>query len=143
MKKWLKKYRFFLIAGLSIVVIGLICGVREYNRRPADTHKLNAAFHFKTEDILRQFEAEEANATKQYAGKVISVQGFIASVQATDTSGTVFLNDGNSMSSVMCQFDQKNFHEILELQKGKLITIKGICSGYLMDVIMVRCVVEK
>src|SRR5258705_3243933 len=142
MKNWLKKYRFFLVGGLSIVVIGIICGVKEYNRRLADTHQLNAAFHSKADDFLRQFEAEESMATKQYAGKVISVQGLVGSVQITDTSGTVFLNEGTSMSSVMCQFDKKNFQEILELQKGESITIKGICSGYLMDVVMVRCVLE-
>ena len=142
MKNGLKKYRFFLFGGLSIVVIGVICGVKEYNRRLADTHQLNAAFHFKADDFLRQFEAEESMATKQYAGKVISVQGLVGSVQITDTSGTVFLNDGTSMSSVMCQFDKKNFQEILELQNGESITIKGICSGYLMDVVMVRCVLE-
>jgi len=141
MKRWFSKYRFIWLAGLSIAVIGILYGAREYNRKLPDTHRLNAAFHFNADELLRQFQADETNATKQYAGKVISVEGFIDSVQTP--TGTVFLNGGNSLSSVMCQFDQKNLDEVLELRNEKLITIKGVCSGYLMDVVMVRCVLEK
>ena len=143
MKKRLKKYGFFVFVGLGIVAAGVIYAYTEFSRRLPDTHNLNAAFHFEADDLLRLFEVEESKAATQYADKVISVQGFVSSVQATDTSAIVFLNDGSSMSSVICQFDQKNFQEILELQKGERITVKGVCSGYLMDVVMVRCVVEK
>jgi hypothetical protein len=141
MKQWFVKYRFFWFVGLSIITIGGIYGAREYSRRLPDTHRLRAAFHFNAGELLRQFEAEEVNATKQYAGSVISVEGLIDSVQTT--TGTVFLNGGNSISSVMCQFDPENLHELLELKNARPITIKGVCSGYLMDVVMIRCVVEK
>jgi hypothetical protein len=141
MKKWFAKYRFLWLVGLGIVAIGIIYGAREYNRSLPDTHSLNAAFHFNAGELLQQFEDDETSATKKYGGSVISVEGFIDSVQTT--TGTVFLNGGNSLSSVMCQFDQKNLDEVLELRSKKLVTIKGLCSGYLMDVVMVRCVVEK
>jgi hypothetical protein len=29
----------------------------------------------------------------------------------------------------------------LTLRKGQRITIKGVCTGYLLDVIMVRCII--
>jgi len=143
MKKWLRKYRFFVLFVLGVAVIAGIYGYREYNRKLPDTHRLKSAFHLRSTDLIRKFETDESQATAQYSDKVISVQGVIGSVRSTDSSGTIFLNDGSSMTSVMCQFDRKNFHEILALQKGKPITIKGICSGYLMDVIMVRCVLEQ
>jgi hypothetical protein len=127
---------------VSIAVIACIYGYKQYSRTLPDTNKLQAAFNLTASDLLRQFEIDEAKATAQYSGQVISVQGIVGSVQATDSSGTIFLNEGNSLTSVMCQFDKKNFQDMLGLQKGELITIKGICSGYLMDVIMVRCVFE-
>ena len=142
MKKLWKKYRVTVAIVVSIVVIACIYGYKEYTRKLPDANKLKVAFNLKAADLLSQFETNEVKATAQYSDKVISVQGIIGSFQSTDTSGTVFLNDGNSMSSVMCQFDKKNFQGMLDLQKGESITIKGICSGYLMDVVMVRCVIE-
>ncbi len=143
MKKWWKKYNGFVAFILCLVVVAGIYAYREYTRTLPDTNELKAAYHFKIADLLRQFETDEGKATAEYSDKVISVQGTISLVQATDSSGTVFLNDGSSVASVMCQFDQKNFKEMLELQKGDAITIKGVCSGYLMDVVMVRCVIEQ
>ena len=141
MKRWFIKYRFLWLMGLSIATIGGMYAAWEYNRRLPDTNRLSAAFHFKADELLRQFEDEETKATKQYAGKVIEVEGPVDSVQTA--TRTVFLNGGNSMSSILCQFDQKDLDELQDLKNARHITIKGICSGYLMDVVMVRCVVEK
>lgn len=128
-----------------ILIVALIIGIygyKEYSRKLPDTGKLKADYSLKAADLLHQFEADERKATLLYSDKIISVEGIITSVQATDSSGTVFLNAGSSMASVMCQFEEKNFQEMLNLQKGSVVTIKGVCSGYLMDVVMVRCVLE-
>ena len=34
----------------------------------------------------------------------------------------------------------ENNLNVLKLRKDNQITIKGICTGYLLDIIMVRCV---
>lgn len=128
-----------------ILIVALIIGIygyKEYSRKLPDTGKLKADYSLKAADLLHQFEADERKATLLYSDKIISVEGIITSVQATDSSGTVFLNAGSSMASVMCQFEEKNFQEMLNLQKGSVVAIKGVCSGYLMDVVMVRCVLE-
>ena len=142
MKKWWKKYKVPVAIAVSGAVIACIYGYKEYTRKLPDTNQLKAAFTLKATDLIQQFAADEAKATVKYSDHVISVQGIVDSVQPADASGAVFLNDGSSVTSVMCQFDKKNCQEILGLQKGEVITIKGICSGYLMDVVMVRCVVE-
>lgn len=139
-KKWIYRYRFILFVGLAIVAAVGTYGLNEYSRRHPDTHQLNAAFKVDAIDLVSLFEADASRATKEYADKVIDVRGFVTAIQLTDTSGTVSLKGRTSSSSVMCQFDQKAFREVTELQHGQLITIKGICSGYLMDVVMVRCI---
>jgi hypothetical protein len=52
------------------------------------------------------------------------------------------LNDGYPGTSVVCQFGRESNEETKDLKKGDLVTIEGICSGYLMDVVMVRCVLD-
>ena len=70
------------------------------------------------------------------------MHGVAHNIQITDTTATVFLNDGYSGTSVICQFGRESNEEIKDLKKGDLVTVKGICSGYLMDVVMVRCVLD-
>jgi tRNA_anti-like len=140
-KKWIKRYRFFVFVGLAILAAAGTYGLNEYNRKHPDTHQLKAAFKVAAVDLIDLFEADASTATKQYADKVIDVHGFVSATLVTDTSGTVFLKGGTSLSSVMCHFDQKAFPEMTQLRHGDLVTIKGICSGYLMDVVMVRCIV--
>jgi hypothetical protein len=142
MKKRAKKYRFFLIAAFFMTVIGGLYGYGEYNRSLPDTHYLEPAFRLEASTFIKQFETDELKANTSYADKTISVHGVAHTVQTTDTTATVFLNDGYSGTSVVCQFGRESNEEIKDLKKGDLVTIKGICSGYLMDVVMVRCVLD-
>ena len=81
-------------------------------------------------------------AAARYIDKSISVRGIVAYTNVTDTSATVYLN-GSSAASVICEFQKDSYTEPQKLKEGDLVTIKGICSGYLMDVVMVRCVIDE
>ena len=142
MKKRTKKYRVFLVAALGMTVIVGLYGYGEYNRSLPDTHYMKPAFQLEASTFIKQFETDESKANAKYADKTISVHGVAHTVQTTDTTATVFLNDGYSGTSVVCQFGRKGNEETKDLKKGDLVTIKGICSGYLMDVVMVRCVLD-
>ncbi len=142
MKKRSKTYRFFLAAAFIITVIVGLYGYREYNRSLPDTHHLEPAFRLDASALIKGFETDEPKANAKYADQTISVHGVAHAIQTTDTTATVFLNDGYSGTSVVCQFGRESNKEINNLKKGDLVTIKGICSGYLMDVVMVRCVLD-
>lgn len=143
MKKRSGKYRFFALAAFSITVIAFLYGYREFNRTLPSTHDMKPAFRLEAADFIKQFEGDESNANAKYVDQTISVHGLAHAVQTTDTTATVFLTDGYSNSSVVCQFERESNEEIKNLKKGDEITIKGICSGYLMDVVMVRCVLDQ
>ena len=142
MKKRVKKYRIFLVGAFFITVFVGLYGFGEYNRSLPDTHYLTPAFRLEASTFIKQFETDESKANAKYADKTISVHGVAHTIQTTDTTATVFVNDGYSNTSVICQFGRENNEEIRDLKKGELVTIKGICSGYLMDVVMVRCVLD-
>jgi hypothetical protein len=143
MRKWWKRYKFLMLGILMVAAIMAIYAYREYNRGLPDTHHLEPAFKLDEAEFVRQFEADESKANTRFADKTISVQGIVGAVHVTDSSTSIYLNDGSSMASVMCQFEKKNIGEAKNLKRGDHVTIKGICSGYLMDVILVRCVLER
>jgi hypothetical protein len=143
MKKRAKKFRVFLAAALFTAVMVGLYGYSEFNRSLPDTHYMKPAFRLEATSFIRQFETDESKANAKYIDRTISVHGIAHAIQSTDTTATVFLNDGHSGSSVVCQFGRESHEEIKDLEKGAPVTIKGICSGYLMDVVMVRCVLDQ
>ena len=137
------KYKIFLSAAFFITVMAGLYGYGEYSRSLPDTHHLEPAFRLEASTFTKQFESDESKANAKYADKTISVHGVAHTIQTTDTTATVFLNDGHSGISVICQFGRESNNEVNNLKKGEPVTIKGICSGYLMDVVMVRCVLDQ
>lgn len=143
MKKRAKKFRVFLAAAFFIAVMVGLYGYSEFNRSLPDTHYMKPAFRLEATSFIRQFETDESKANAKYTDQTISVRGIAHAIQSTDTTATVFLNDGHSGTSVVCQFGRESHEEIKDLKKGSPVAIKGICSGYLMDVVMVRCVLDQ
>ena len=143
MKTWYNKYKSVMWAAFIICAIGVAYGYNEYNRGLPDLNCVKSAFNLKASELITQFETDEQKATSQYSDKPISVRGVIGSVKATDTSATVFLNETSSMTSVICQFGKQDKEQIKTWRKGDSVTVKGVCSGFLMDVVMVRCVADK
>ena len=141
-KNWWKKYKISLLAILVVISFAAIYGYSEYNRGLPDTHQRKPLFEIDAREFLKQFEDNEPEAAARYSDKTISVHGTVAYTNVTDTSATVYLN-GSSVASVICEFQKDSYKEPQKLKEGDPVTIKGICSGYLMDVVMVRCVVDE
>jgi hypothetical protein len=131
-----------IFLGIILAASGSIYALSEYSRKPMGTEKLKPTFYLQASKLVSQFEQEEANATSRYADKVIAIYGPVSSINITDSSAAVFVGGQNRESSVMCQFDRHHLKTVRKLKPGYLVTIKGVCAGYLMDVVMVRCVLE-
>ena len=137
-----KKYKISLVAILVVISFAAIYGYNEYNRGLPDTRQRKTLFEIDAREFLKQFEDNEAEATARYTDKTINVHGIVGYTNVTDTSATVYLN-GSSVASVICEFQKDSYTEPQKLKEGDRVTIKGICSGYLMDVVMVRCVIDE
>ncbi len=88
--------------------------------------------------LFDEFMADEGAANKKYLGKVIEVFGIVQSVNTDDRgSMNVMIDSENDMGSVNCQFEKQS--KMPEIKTGNSVLIKGICSGILMDVVLVDC----
>ena len=141
-KNWWRKYKISLLVILIVISVAAIYGYSEYNRGMLDTHQLKPIFKIDAQELLKQFEANESEATSRYTDKTISVGGIVSYTNVTDSSASIYLNDAGSVGSIICVFQKNSYSECKKLKTGDSATIKGICSGYLMDVIMVRCVLD-
>ena len=142
MSKLFSTRLILIFLAIILIASGSIYAVKEYSSKPIGTENLKSVFHLQASKLIGQFEQEEANATAKYADKVITIYGPVASINITDSSSAVFVGSPNGESSVICQFDREHIKDVYKLKPGYLVKIKGVCAGFLMDVIMIRCVLE-
>ena len=139
MKPYLK------IAIIAIVLIGLAgagMGFYFFNKKHQDLLKTRPDFIVSSIDLQKEFETDESAATAKYGNKIIEVSGIIGSVKSGEEEIlSVSLNTGSDLSSVICTIPSKT--DMSTFIKGSPITIRGECSGFLMDVLLNNCVIVK
>ena len=140
MKKWKKIL-------LSLFVIGLVVGGIAFwyvdTKKPADIRKMEANFEITSTKLVADFNANEDSANKKYMDKVIAVSGKISDITVDSSKATVILESGDPMAAVTCSFYDDEASKVKQLQKGASVTIKGNCTGKLMDVVLNKCSITK
>lgn len=139
----MKKTIWFAIA---IVFLGLIVAIFIwlYAFRKADLSVASqkAETEIAATDLLKKFESNETEANTTFLGKVIIVSGTIDKITEDSTNVSVYLKNPEDISGVMCGFN-KTMIDKTTIKTGSTLRIKGICTGYLMDVVLNKCSLEK
>jgi hypothetical protein len=127
--------------GLLLVLAGLGIAYTMYNKPHENIRKASASHHLQATELMAAYEADEMDANDDYLGKIIEVSGTVSDA-ATDANGltTVTLASGNPIGGIVCELDIHTSHPRKSFSLGESVTMKGKCTGYLMDVVLVRCV---
>ena len=133
MKKYIK---YFLFAALVFAVIGY----KIYNKPHKDIEAASSDVLIEAKALFLAFEHDEQKANEKYLDKIIEVSGTVKEVQNEGDDISVVLETEDMMFGVICQLDQLSKHKRTKFEVGETIKLKGICTGKLMDVVMVRCV---
>jgi hypothetical protein len=130
-----------LIYGLVLALIAASVGFYLYNKPHQNMNRAKSDLSLSATELFTDFENDEANANTKYLDKIVEVQGIVKEI-STDETGTtsVTLESGSDMFGVICQMDNLTDHKRTAFQKGEEVTLKGICTGVLMDVVLVRCI---
>jgi hypothetical protein len=127
-----------LFVVLFIAVAGILAALIMYNKKHPDTAKAKPDFVVTATALQKEFEDNEKTASARYINKILEVNGTIASVTLADSIHlNISLKTGNDMSSVNCTFLTKARPS--DFVTGNDITLRGECSGYLMDVQLKNC----
>jgi hypothetical protein len=133
-----------ILIGISVLLI-LAAGYAYYlyqkphqgigDEKPA--YVLSAA------SLVSEYDSDEKAANDKYLGKIVEVKGVI-SEKLKDEKGkyniTLMAAD---LAGVGCEFDPSHQKHLQSLKEGQEVSIKGICTGVLMDVVLVDCVLSE
>ena len=127
---------------LFIALGGILGGLYMFNKQHADLQKSKPDFVMTASDLQKAFEDNEADATAKYVNKVIEVSGTVESVKTGEGNIiNVTIKTGSDLSSVICTLAPQA--DASKLVSGNETTIRGECSGFLMDVLLNNCVIIK
>lgn len=124
---------------LAAIFIGI--GFYMYNKPVESLDNKKPDVTVTADQLVADYEANEQAANDKYLGKVVQVSGKVAQVTSEDGKNKVVFETGNPISGVISELEDGNHAE--GINAGEEATVKGMCSGYLSDVILVRSTVVR
>ena len=134
------KKRSLIIYILFAVLIGaaILFIYTKWNKAPESIENAGAV-QLNATDLFRAFSENEQQATQTYNGKVLEITGIVSST-ATNQEGKIIvqLQSHDPLFGINCTMEKEEM-----IKEGEAVTIKGICSGFTTDVILIHCYLIK
>jgi hypothetical protein len=89
------------------------------------------------EALYNAYSDNEQLADSLWLDKVLAVEGIVSQYSSSEEP-TLFLQTGSDLGYVACTFSGENT-PTSPPAPGTRVQVKGICAGYTMDVVLVRC----
>lgn len=130
-----KKYILFF----AVLSIAFAFGIYWYNkpRRGVDGEK--AAAEVQAVALHQAYQQDEVAANNKYLNKVVQVQGQVTDIVQSGDAWLLFLNQ-ELEGGISCLIPGANI-DTGKITKGTVVTVKGRCSGYNMDVNLTDCII--
>ncbi|WP_460554134.1 OB-fold protein [Ferruginibacter profundus] len=130
--------KFTLLLVLLIAVAGGFTGYKMWTK-PHRNVEAAASIQVPAAQLAVAYETNEPFANSQYLDKVLEVSGTIDNISKNQKGEPVITLKGSDMSGIICTLEGA---VPATITTGAPVTIKGICTGYLTDVVLVRCIVQ-
>ena len=139
----MRKKRSILWIGLLLLVLaGSGWGWYLYHKPHQSAAGESAAVTIEADSLYHQYQTDEHAADLRYMGKVIAVTGHLTEIQHSGNSVIWILSTQPGGGGINCQLFAGTKVDP-EPKPGDLISIKGRCTGFLMDVNLADCVPDK
>lgn len=128
-----------LIIIILIIAAGATALYFYYNRSNPSLANEQPAERATSYELFALYEQDEPAANDRFLNKVVEVKGKVREVRKESHGEVVLTLDGSDMFGIICRMDPSVEMEDTSLE-GSEVSVKGLCTGMLMDVVMVRCV---
>lgn len=123
-----------------IALSSILAALYLFNMKHTDMAKAKPDFVITASLLQKDFESDETAASTKYINKIIEVNGKISSVKPGENNIlSISLATDSDMTSIICTFPA--ITDTSKFKVGDDITLRGECSGFLMDVLLNNCAV--
>ena len=136
-----KNIVLYVIVAALLIMTAIF--VMMYNKPHRSVKGVEAAFDLSVSELTEAFTNDESKADSMYTGKVIQVSGPLRKMIANDSTLILMMGDDKGPMGVSCYLEKSQIPKAENLAPGESITVKGICNGMLMDVILDNAILVK
>ena len=126
----------------SVLLVMAVVVYVLYNKPHRSVEGEEAAFELSASALTEAFSNDEITADSKYTGKVIQVKGPLRRMIRNDSTLILMMGD-NELMGVSCYLEKDQIPGSQNLAPGESITVKGICNGVLMDVVLDNAILVK
>lgn len=134
------KFKIILLVFLLLGLMGGSYVYFEYTKPPKDIENAKTEVEVSSENLVAMFLFNEDLANSTFVEKTIEVEGIIEKITFKNDHYSVFLQAQEKGSKIICAMKPSKTNLIKNLRPGENVRLKGICKGYLKDVIMLNCI---
>jgi hypothetical protein len=121
---------FVLLVAVAAYAWFFVWNKPQINVSKADAVKTEASA------LFNDYSSNEQAANQKYLEKILEVAGVVTNVtKNAEGQIVVLLKTNDPMFGINCTMEEKD----IVLKQGDAVTLKGICTGYLTDVVLIRC----
>lgn len=120
-------------------------GVTTYlyaNKKVPNTSNISSVETFSIDSIEKKVKKpEHLKQYDPYIEKAINVKGVLTDVKVHDEKYILTITSNSGKIASICNMQSDQIKKINKLHIGENITIKGIYKGYLIDMILLNCII--
>jgi hypothetical protein len=127
-----------------VLVVGFLSvfiGYKIYNKPHINVAEEATDIALTASMLLIDFSKDETKANAKYLDKIIAVKGVVTHIGEEGEKRAITLQASDDFGSIICYLAEDDSMNRAAIKKGQAIVLKGICTGFLMDVILVKCVI--
>ena len=130
----------------TIILLSLINGyyfiVPYFKSSEKNMENETAELSVSSNKIVNAYTINEEKSNILYAGKIIEVTGFVKEITFLNNRNTIILNSNTQTFGEICDVNPNQKGKIKQLKENQKIRVKGICEGFLKDVILLNCSID-
>jgi len=131
----MKKIKTIVLLIVAIALLGSAYAWFFVWNKPQQNVKSATPIPVQATTLFNEYSTNEKTANAKYIDKIVEVSGTVSSISKNSEGKTVvLLKTDDLMFGVNCTMEENT-----ELKEGETVSLKGICTGYLTDVVLIRC----
>lgn len=137
---FIKKHRFISVVGFLAIAIVVSLGIFYSNSEKKDIKGVRTQASLTTQELFLQLQEGKNSNVAVYIEKVIEVKGTIKDITLRNGVYSIILN-GSGDRHIICEMQINQNPKVLKFKSGEKIVVKGILKGFLLDAILLNCIV--
>ena len=138
----MKRNSYFKIGIISIASIVCILGIYSiFNYKGVDTREAKTEISITTNELFKDFNNDKEASLNQYIEKAIEVNGTLYKVTRKGDTYSLLLRGNQINKLVLCEMQKDQAPIVEALKIGDEVKVKGILKGFLMDAILLNCII--